>query len=194
MASTTFKIDENKTYAEVLSAFLKECKKEHIFFQVLKTMGQKILRCDISNLETVLTHVLYGPTFWKKLKDVMIKEIHNNFKNMHQRHDSYDFVVCCVNTFIIKFVDQQHHLSKSMSCEKFGKNVFIKAAKKILGDDFKLEEPTQKIGEVPNTIPLSEVHKMVEMLVRTNNMEQTTAIRYTLDNLRKQNIKIDYNA
>lgn len=88
---------------------------------------------------------LFSKKPFEDLEKCIMGQIEKNFQSFHRKDDEYEYLVNCVNTCIQLFIENGIYRwsdegIKKVRFEEIGESIFVRAAKKIFGKDFKLEE------------------------------------------------------
>lgn len=146
-------------------SFIKEIEKKGWYILLVKGC-QPLVNLRESNIEEIVSAVKMGmrnktyiPTSISKknlfntVVDLITPAIERNYEHQSRgnegKNESYDYLVHCVNTCIQIFVEHGifqigDDSFRKLHLEQFGETVFVRAAKKIFGDDFKLQKPTHQ--------------------------------------------------
>ena len=92
--------------------------------------------------------------------------IDKNFNNSNRglKDEEYEYLVHCVNTFIQTFIEHgiltfARDLAKEIRLEQLGETIFVRAAKKIFGKEFKLCKPEN--NNINAMLPLTKTEEEI---------------------------------
>ena len=164
MITNNFK---SKAKNMAFKSYLYEMKKRGYFWESLTSIMEFIIRntripgyerndlrhrkCNTS----LYTFRSIDSTISNPIKDVLnhiTQHIEKHFAENRTQKSEYDYLVHCVNTMLMLFVEPfitklEHFSSDRMKMqfmENLGREIFTRAAKKTFGDDFTIQTPPQQ--------------------------------------------------